>query len=528
VGVLATLVSALLPAGAAADQERFVPGELLVRFERGADASERSAALSAVEATTRERLFVPGLRLVELGGASVPGAAAALARQPGVRYAEPNHLDRVFAIPNDPQFGLQWALHNTGQDVAPSLPGGIGTTDADIDAPSGWDLGRGSQKVILGIADNGVQYTHPDLAPNMYTNPGETAGNNETDGVDDDGNGKVDDWHGWDFLDEDNNPAPSGVAGSQHGTQVAGVAGAQGGNGVGISGVSQEVALLPLRIGNTTTLSIADSIEAFGYARARGAKVVNLSAGSSAFSQARLDAIRAASNTLFVFAAGNGGADGVGDNNDAFPIYPCNHNEANVVCVASTGQTDQRAPSSNFGASTVDLAAPGTLIQTTTLAGGYGLASGTSMAAPVVAGAAAVYRALHPAASAAATRAALRAGVDKLTSLNNRVEADGRLNLASTLPYPPPETTITKAPKAKVKTRKRKKKAKFEFASSEAPPSFQCSVDGEDFEECASPFEVKVGRGKHELLVRAIDATRNADPTPAVHQWKVKRKRKRR
>jgi subtilisin family serine protease len=512
----------------AAPDARFVPGELLVRFDRQADAAERASAMSEVDAETRERLFVPGLRLVEINGSSVPSAAAELAAQPGVRYAEPNFIDEFSAAPNDPGFGLQWALHNTGQDVNGGDPGGAGTPDADIDAPAAWDLTRGSGSVIVGIADTGVDYNHPDLAPNIYRNPGETGGGKETNGVDDDGNGRIDDTHGWDFFGNDNVPLPSGAAGSNHGTLVAGSAGAQGSNSLGMTGASQEVALMPLRVGDTNS-SIALLVQAFGYASGLGADVINLSASGPTLSQALLDAIRAAPNTLFVFSAGNGGADNIGDNNDISPIYPCSHNEPNVICVAATTQTDARASFSNYGPGTVDLAAPGVRILATNVGTGYSLVNGTSFAAPITAGAAALIRARYPNESLARLRTRLLEGVDPK---GLPVTTGGRLNVNNSLrlglPLPdssPPDTSIITGPKPKVKTRKRRKKGRFEFVSSEPASTFQCSIDGAG-EPCTSPFVRKVRKGRHLFQVRAIDRAGNPDATPATHAWKLKRKKK--
>jgi len=518
VAVIAGLVIAPVASAADAGDGRFVPGELLVRFDREADAADRAAALADVNGETREKLFVPGLRLVEIEGSSVPGAAAELERQPTVRYAEPNFVDEFFAAPNDPDFGLQWALNNTGQDVG---PGGAGAPDADIDAVEAWDLTRGSASVTIGIADTGVDYAHPDLGPNIYRNPGETGAGKETNGVDDDGNGRIDDFRGWDFFGNDNAPLPSGAMGSNHGTLVAGSAAAQGNNLVGVTGTSQEAALMPLRVGDTSS-SIALQIQAYGYASRLGADIVNLSAGGSTLSQARLDAIRAASNTLFVFAAGNDGS-----NNDVTPIYPCNHNEPNVVCVAWTTQTDARASASNYGPGTVDLAAPGSLIRTTTTPGAsYAFASGTSLAAPITAGAAALIRARYPSESLARLRTRLLEGVDPK---GLPVTTGGRLNVNNSLrlDFDPPDTAITKGPKPKVKTRKKKKKAKLQFVSSEPGSGFQCQLDDADFAPCLPPFKKKVKRGRHLFQVRAIDQAGNVDATPAIHGWKVKRKKRR-
>jgi hypothetical protein len=509
----------------------YVPGQVLVRFNSGADRSDRAAALDEVNGKTRERFFVPGSRLVEIDGPSVPSAVAELERQPGVRYAEPNWIEDVDLVPNDPDFGLQWAHQNTGQVV----DGVAGTPDADIDSTAAWDTNVGSESVIVGIADTGVAHTHEDLLPNRYDNPDEVGG---AAGVDDDGNGFVDDLHGWDFNDDDNNAAPSGVAGSNHGTEVAGSAGAQGNNSVGVAGSSWEVSLMPLRVGDTG-LFVSQQIEAYGYANELGAQIVNLSGGGPTLSQLRLDAIRAASDTLFVFAAGNDSTD-----NDSIPQYPCVHNEPNVVCVAATDQDDDLASFSNFGAATVDLAAPGVNIRTTNTPGNsYAFPNGTSFSSPIVAGAAAVYIAEHPSATPAQTRNALRCGVDKPASLNNMVETDGRLNLVRTLAIPPssacpgstppkpsdktaPETTITKHPKNKVKTKKKKKKVKYEFTSTEAGSTFECKFDKKDFAPCTSPHKKKVKKGKHKFQVRATDQAGNADQTPDNDKFKVKRKKK--
>jgi subtilisin family serine protease len=522
----APAVSPARPAGDA----RFAPGELLVRFDRSADSADRTSALDAVDAETRRRLFVPGLRLVEIDrDAAVRDAAAVLERQAGVLYAEPNLVRRAVGIPNDPEFGLQWALRNSGQ----SIEGVVGTPGADIDAVNGWNRHVGSKSVVVGIADTGVKHDHADLAPNIWRNPGETV-----NGQDSDGNGFVDDVRGWDFWAHDNNPTldPALLPASNHGTLVAGAAGARGNNGIGVTGSSRLVSLMPLRVG-PADFFLDRAIMAYGYASQMGARVLNLSAGSGpGYSQAELDAIRAAQRTLFVFSAGNDSK-----NNDVAPFYPCNHDERNIVCVAASDQDDKLASFSNYGAGHVDLAAPGVRIRTTSASGGgYGYAGGTSLAAPIVSGVAAAYFARYPSAVPADARAALRAGVDKLPALNNRVEANGRLNMNRTLAIVPPDrtapnTTITRAPKKKIKLRKkkRKKRVRFEFISSEPASSFQCKLDKafslkeKPFEPCASPYTKKVGRGKYFFDVRAIDRSGNADATPATHKWKVKRKKKR-
>jgi subtilisin family serine protease len=337
-------------------QPDFVPGELIVRFEPGTAASERSALNAAQGADVRRGLLLPRGYLLRLPkDRDVRAAVRAYERNPNVQYAEPNYIDQLQATPNDPGFPLTWGLHNTGQTVQ----GIAGTPDADIDAPEAWDLTTGSSAVTVGIADTGIAYDHPDLAGNIWLNPGESGGGKETNLVDDDGNGKVDDFRGWDFAENDNDPMDD----ASHGSHVAGTVGGVGNNFAGVAGVNWTVRLAALRICGPNPLqggcNHANQADAFTYAAQKGMKVVNGSFGGSVFGQVVADAIANAPNTLFVFAAGNGGSDGVGDNNDTTPEYPCQYPSPNIICVAASDQDDNRPGFSNYGPAGVDLAAPG-------------------------------------------------------------------------------------------------------------------------------------------------------------------------
>jgi subtilisin family serine protease len=337
--------------GAADPSARFVPGEVLVQFRPGVSTAARSSALRDHGATLLRETSVPGLVLARLApGQGVAAAAQAFSRRSDVLFAEPNWIYRAVATPNDPRFanGELWGLHNTGQNG--------GTVDADIDAPEAWDTTTGSNSVVVAVTDTGVAYDHPDLAPNIWANPGEVPG----DGVDNDGNGKVDDHRGWDFIGNDNDPRDI----SAHGTHVAGTIGAKGNNSTGVVGVNWNVKLMPVRVLGPQGGTNETVTNGFAYAAQEGAKVVNASLGGGGFSQAMKNVIdAAASTTLYVVAAGNDGS-----NNESTPQYPCNYTSANLVCVAATTRTDGLASFSNFGATSVDLGAPGTEIVSTWLA----------------------------------------------------------------------------------------------------------------------------------------------------------------
>jgi subtilisin family serine protease len=350
----------------------------------------------------------------------------------GFQSVEPNLVFQLQATtPNDPLFGYEYGLNNTG-----STPLGASTADADVDAPEAWDIttgATGGADVVVGVVDSGVDYTHPDLAPNMWRNPGEVP----DDGIDNDADGYVDDVYGINAYANNGNPMDD----MGHGTHVAGTIAAAANNNEGVAGVAWNAKIMALKfICADGSGSTADAIECLNYAvtmRNRGVNIrlTSNSWGGGGFETALRDAITRTSKAgmLFVVASGNGGADGVGDNNDAYASYPSNYNVPNIVAVAATDRNDQLAGFSNYGATTVDLAAPGVDIASTKLGGGYQYMSGTSMATPHVSGVAALAFAYKPAATVAEVRDALLAGVDTLPNLVGVVGTDGRLNALGTL-----------------------------------------------------------------------------------------------
>jgi subtilisin family serine protease len=418
---LAAMLAALLGAGPASSTRPHQPAraEILVGFEAGVAASTQRDLVMRLGAVVEERF-----RPIRVLLASVPAdgrdrVIAALERDPRVRYAEPNVRFHVDELPNDSLFTQSWGLDNSGQAVN----GLAGKADADIDATEAWAITTGSPDVTVGVIDTGVDYSHPDLAANIWINPGEDCAGCRNDRIDNDGNGFVDDWHGWDFINNDNDPYDD----NGHGTHVAGTIGAVGDNGRGVAGVNWNVMLMPLKfIGANGSGEASDAVRAVLYASAMGAEVTNNSWGGDGYSQALADAIAEADahGSLFVAAAGNSFT-----NTDASPNYPSGYDLPNVIAVAATDQNDARAWFSNYGSRSVDLGAPGTNILSTQPGASYQFLDGTSMAAPHVAGAAALVRGASPSASDVGVKALLFRTVDANTSLAGKTTTGGRLNV---------------------------------------------------------------------------------------------------
>ncbi|CAN5466772.1 hypothetical protein BH20ACI1_BH20ACI1_04530 [soil metagenome] len=318
-------------------------------------------------------------------------------------------------MPNDPMFNEQWALNNAGQ--------GGGKEKADIRAILAWAKNQGSSDVVVAVLDSGVDYTHPDLVANMWFRP------DNIPQYKDDELGTFNDLRGFNAADNQSDPMDD----NGHGTHCAGIVGAEGDNDEGIAGINWRVQIMPLKfMGRGGFGTTKDAIEAINYAIDRKQKgvnvrVINASWGSTQNSKALEDAIRAAGEAgiLFVAAAGNNGT-----SNDSRPHYPSNYDLPNVISVAALDRTDQLASFSNFGIKTVHIAAPGKDILSTWLGDKYREASGTSMATPYVAGTAALILASEPKLSVEKLRERILSSVDKLDSLNGKVESGGRLNAA--------------------------------------------------------------------------------------------------
>jgi serine protease len=431
------------------------------------DQAPRSRLMAGAE-DLGNGLFAVDLR----ANVSVGRALSTFRLQSRVAFAEPDYLVRAANTPNDANFGSLWGLNNIGQTG--------GASDADIDATEAWDMSTGAGSVAVGVIDSGVDYRHPDLYLNIWINQAEipptvrsaltdtdsdgritfydlnnlvnqgpgrvtdlnangridagdilpsTASGGWSDGVDEGFNGYRDDLIGWDFYNNDNNPLDD----NGHGTHVAGTIGAIGNNGLGVAGVNWRAQIAALKfLGASGSGPTSAAVSALNYAVANGIPVTNNSWGGGGFSSALNSAITAAQNAgqIFVAAAGNNNS-----NNDSFASYPSNYPQPNVVAVGSSTAADGRSSFSNYGATTVDLFAPGSNILSTTPNGTYSTLSGTSMATPFVTGAIALVWDAHPTWTAQQVIAAIKNSVDVKPAFQGLSVTGGRLNVDRAVRY---------------------------------------------------------------------------------------------
>ncbi len=350
---------------------------------------------------------------------------------PDVECAEPNYYRQTDATPNDAHFNFQWGLNNVGQSG--------GTQDADIDAPEAWNIQTGNSAVVVAVLDTGVDMDHPDIVGNIWTNADEDwdNGNPGNNGVDDDGNGKIDDYYGWDFVNDDNDPDDDS---NGHGTHVAGVIAADGNNGVGIAGVAWSASIMALKMLSADNEGlVSDEIAAIDYAIGNGANIINASFGGSGYSQSEYNAIKRAQDQgiLFVAAAGN-----FSEDNDTDPYYPASHDLNNIISVAGTDRYDTLVGSSNYGRNSVDVAAPGALVYSTSVGNSYAYMTGTSMAAPHVSGLAILLWSDDFTLTYDQVKDHILGGVDILGSLSGYIATGGRINAYNSLALPLPPSDL--------------------------------------------------------------------------------------
>lgn len=404
-------------------QRQFVAGELLVQFKPGIAQAIRQAALDRVGGKLLERLNGNLHRISVPKGSQLAGLIRALHADRAIDFAEPNWVYQSTKVSDDTHYtnGTLWGMQG---DTSPQFQNQYGSQAAEA-----WDKGHVSCKgVLVGVIDEGVQYTHPDLKANHWKNPAEIAGN----GIDDDGNGYIDDTDGWDF-DGGNNSVYDGTQ-DDHGTHVSGTIGGKGGNGAGVAGMCWKVKMLHVKFlgaGGGTTANAIKSVDYITDLKQRqhlNLVATNNSWGGGGFSQGLKDAIdrAGAANILFVAAAGNNAS-----NNDTNPFYPASYTSDSVISVAALTSTGALASFSNYGAASVDLGAPGAAIMSTVPTNSYASYSGTSMATPHVTGAIALYAKSHPGLTAAQLKAAILSTTTATASLSGKTVTGGRLNASS-------------------------------------------------------------------------------------------------
>lgn len=412
------LVSTFLgatPSGASPEQQAvpaapYATDSILVRFKAGTPAAEKANAHAAVQGQVeREYSLVPGLEHLRIPAdkVGVEQAIAILSRLPFVEYAEPNYLVQAVATPNDPSFDSLWGMKN-------------------INAPAAWEISTGSTNMVVADIDTGIDYTHPDLKANVWTNLDTTdACLNQ---------------HGYNFVAKDCDPADD----QGHGTHTAGTLGAVGNNGVGVVGVNWNVKIMALKfLDSSGTGTNAGAIAALQYAVGKGVKVSNNSWGGGGYDQSMYNAIKAAgaAGHLFVAAAGNGNWAGIAQNNDKTPFYPASYNLDNIISVTAIDSSDRKASFANYGATSVDLGAPGVSILSTVPNKSYASYSGTSMATPHVAGSAALLWGLHPDWTYSQVKTQILSTARPISALSGKTVTGGTLDLAAavgTLPPQPP------------------------------------------------------------------------------------------
>ena len=433
---LATLLAVSSTAAAAPkadDPSHAAPSQVLVGFKPDSSPQERERAAAKVSGKRKEKVSRGGGRFAEVelvdlpAGASNAAAIAELERDPAVAYAEANWRVEAEATSNDSYFtsGSLWGMY--GDQSSPANQYGSQAAEA-------WAADHtGSKTAYVGVIDEGIQYSHPDLDANVWTNPFDPV-----DRKDNDRNGYRDDKNGWDFYSNNNTIYDGGTDGSQdkHGTHVTGTIGAEGGNTTGVVGVNWNVTYISGKFLGPSGGYTSDAIKAVDYfTDLKTRHRLNLVAtsnswGGGGYSQGLFDAIERANaqGILFVAAAGNGGSDRVGDNTDTSPHYPSSYTNANIISVAAIDSSGGLASFSNYGAASVDLGAPGVSVNSTLPYNKYGAYSGTSMATPHVTGAAALYASTHPGATATEIKGAILASAVHTPSLAGKTATGGRLD----------------------------------------------------------------------------------------------------
>ena len=424
-----------------------VPGEVVVKIKKGQVNQFLSQKNLGAQVTKQMNLLTGDYVVLRSDEKTTVSLVNSLKRNDEVEYVEPNFIYKVvkktpgvvellngeLQTVTDPRYGLLWGLKNTGSNepnkggTAPS--GSVGVAGADVNAERAWEITKGSRDVVIAVIDTGIDYNHEDLKNQMWVNEGEIPG----DGIDNDGNGYIDDVYGWNANKDNGNP----MDGNAHGTHCAGTIGAEHNNGIGVAGVMADVRLMAVKfLGDDGGGSLADAVEAIDYATKMNVDIMSNSWGGGGFSQTLYDSIAAAhaKGILFVAAAGNDGS-----NNDTRPQYPANYQVPNVISVASHTAQDNLSNFSCYGKRTVHIAAPGSNILSSTPKNKYEVFSGTSMATPHVSGVLGLLVAQEGRMPAEAVKERLMKTSIPVASYKKKIASGGRIDAYNLLTDTRPE-----------------------------------------------------------------------------------------
>ncbi len=405
-----------------------VPGEYVVRLKARMSTLDTKSLSQSLGAYVKSSIPSQNIVVVQRPVfESTISAVKTLSMNEMVDVAEPNYIYKINKTPNDPLLTQLWGMKNLGQKDSAGQAGVMGV---DIDAEKAWDIETGSAKMLVAIIDTGIDFNHPDLKDNIWTNQAELNGKA---GVDDDGNGVVDDIHGYNAITNDGNSMDD----HGHGSHCAGTIGAKGNDGKGIVGVNWNTRMMAVKFLDANgSGNLENAIKAIDYATKMGAKVMSNSWGGGGFSQTLMDAIKRSNDAgaIFIAAAGNDSS-----NNDETPGYPASYNVANIISVAAIDNTGTKAGFSNYGRSSVHLGAPGVNIYSST-GGAYDSWSGTSMATPHVSGVAALVWSHEPQLTAIELKQRLLQTARPVPGLKGKTKTGAMVNaymaLTNTIPAP--------------------------------------------------------------------------------------------
>ncbi|PKM52330.1 MAG: hypothetical protein CVV02_02890 [Firmicutes bacterium HGW-Firmicutes-7] len=384
------------------EKMKYANDRVIVKFKDNAKANDIEITKNITGTRTKKK-FKSNIEVVMIEDhTSVEEVIAELQKNESVEYAEPDYWCEIAAQVDDPFYSLQWGLEND--------------SDFDIDAEAAWDISMGSQEVIIAVIDEGVDIYHPDLSDNIWINTKEIP----NDGIDNDGNGYIDDIHGWDFHNDD--ASVYDVGGDYHGTHVAGIIAAKGDNGIGTIGVAPNVKIMPLKFAGPSGGYVSDAIAAIEYAKKMGAKIANNSWGIGYYSEALRQSIDNY-NGVFVAVAGNYALD-----IEQSPYYPASYECGNIISVAAVDRTGNLSSFSNYGHYSVDVVAPGNYIYSTLPGGIYEYGGGTSMAAPHVSGVAGLLLSANPSLSPIEIVDIIKESTVPYPSLEGKVATGGLIN----------------------------------------------------------------------------------------------------